>query len=77
MVFSIICEIVAGILLNKLGTSFFESLNLILNTIIGCFLLNEDPTFGKGVPALHADLPAIVSGVVPRRDELFVALHRF
>jgi len=47
MVFSIICEIVAGILLNKLGTSFFESLNLILNTIIGCFLLNEDPTFGK------------------------------
>lgn len=47
MVFSIICEIVAGILLNKLGTSFFESLNLILNTIIGCFLLNEDPTLGK------------------------------
>uniref|UniRef100_A0A7S0ZML2 Uncharacterized protein n=1 Tax=Noctiluca scintillans TaxID=2966 RepID=A0A7S0ZML2_NOCSC len=47
MVFSIICLIVAGILLNRLGTSFFESLNLILNTIIGSFLMNEDPALGK------------------------------
>uniref|UniRef100_A0A7S1AVP2 Uncharacterized protein n=1 Tax=Noctiluca scintillans TaxID=2966 RepID=A0A7S1AVP2_NOCSC len=47
MVFSIFCQVIAGILLNRLWAALLESLNVILISIIGSFLMNDDPTLGK------------------------------
>lgn len=47
MMFSIFCQVISGILLNRLWSALLGSLNLILISIIGSFLMNDDPTLGK------------------------------
>eukprot|EP00450_Noctiluca_scintillans_P017471 CAMPEP_0194509764 /NCGR_PEP_ID=MMETSP0253-20130528/40817_1 /TAXON_ID=2966 /ORGANISM="Noctiluca scintillans" /LENGTH=186 /DNA_ID=CAMNT_0039352951 /DNA_START=105 /DNA_END=662 /DNA_ORIENTATION=- len=44
MVWSVVFKIIAGVLLNRLGSMIYSVANLV-NVVIGTFLMRDDPTF--------------------------------